>query len=171
MILKISLKWGLSLGIAVSIATQILTWLGFGLTNWFIFVSIILTVIAIALASNEVQVENQGKLPFLNALTLVIVSVLIARFIFQIYMFVYTRYIDPSWIDTVAESWTVMLQEAGTTAEQIDVQIQSFRKAYEFVPMFTSALVLYGIPQFFWGFITALFFVFDVKGRFKTLRG
>ena len=34
--------------------------------------------------------------------------------------------------------------------EQIKMQIESFRKAYELLPMFTVALVMYAIPQFFW---------------------
>lgn len=170
MLAKTSLKWGLLLGIAVSLATQILTWLGLGLTSWFIVASIVLTIIFMAKAAIEIQSLQGGKFSFVNAIALVFLLVIVARFIFQAYMFVYTRYIDPNWVETVATNWTTTLQESGATAEQINVQIQSFRKSYEIVPMFTVTLIMYGIPQFFWGFITTLFFVFDIKGRFQKIR-
>ncbi len=167
MLVKISLKWGLLLGIAVAVGTQILTWLGLGLTNWFVGISILLSIIFVAIAANKVQRLQGGKFTFLNAISLVLLLVLVARLVFQLYMFVYTRYIDPSWVEMVAESWTSMLQNSGATAAQIEAQIQGFRQAYEIVPMFTSALIAYGIPQFFWGFLTALFFVFNLNKRFK----
>ena len=167
MFAKISLKYGLILGVTVSLATQILTWLGLGLTNWFVVVSVILTMAFIAFAAQKIQVIKCGQLTFINALGLVIIMVLVARLIFQVYMFIYTRYVDPLWVDSVAESWALTLQESGSTAEQVESQIQNFRKAYEPLPMFTVALVMYAIPQFFWGLITVLFFVFDVKNKFK----
>lgn len=170
MVLRNTIKWGIILGIAVSLSTQILTWLGLGLTNWFVIMSIILTVVFIALVSKNVQSVNGGNLSFINAIFIVIVLVLIARIIFQIYMFIYTRYIDPLWVDTVSDSWTTTLQNSGVNAEQINAQIQSFRKSYETIPMFTSTLVLYAIPQFILGFITSMFFVLDVKGRINKWR-
>jgi hypothetical protein len=80
-------------------------------------------------------------------------------------MFIYTQYIDPDWVNTVAESWTKTLQEANTPAEKIDKQINAFRKSYEPLSMFTIQLINYGLPQFVIGVIVSIPFVLHKKNR------
>lgn len=82
------------------------------------------------------------------------------RYVFQSYMFVYINYIDPQWVDTVAERWTQMLKDADISDEQISKRITIFRKAWEPLSMFTTELILYGIPQFVLGMIVSLFYIF-----------
>jgi hypothetical protein len=43
--LKSILKWGLFLGISISFGTQILTWFGLGITNWFVLLTYVLVII------------------------------------------------------------------------------------------------------------------------------
>ena len=69
-------------------------------------------------------------------------------------------YIDPEWVERVAELWTNMMQEDGLTSEKINPQITAFRKAYEPLQMFTVELVKYGFPQFILGLVSSLFLVF-----------
>jgi hypothetical protein len=97
---------------------------------------------------------------------MVIGMILISRLIFQTYMFIYTRYIDPSWVDQVAEVWTISLQESNTAVEKIDQQISDFRKSYETIPLFTSTLISYIVPQFILGLlVTSIFMLINKKSR------
>ena len=74
-------------------------------------------------------------------------------------MFIYTQYVDPEWVNTTAETWSQMLADAGVGQEQIEKRIQTFRKSYEVLPMFTVEIVYLAIPQFILGILTSLFFV------------
>lgn len=161
--LKTILKQGLLLGISVALGTQILTWLGLGLTNWFLVLTYLLVVVFSIICLIELKKSGAIKLNLLNAILIVLAIILISRLIFQTYMFLYTRYLDPSWMDTVSETWTISLQESNVSADQIDRQINSFRKSYEVLPMFTSSLISYAVPQFIIGIIVSAVFVLTHK--------
>lgn len=161
--LKTILKQGLLLGISVALGTQILTWLGLGLTNWFLVLTYLLVVVFSIICLIELKKSGAIKLNLLNAILIVLAIILISRLIFQTYMFFYTRYLDPSWMDTVSETWTISLQESNVSADQIDRQINSFRKSYEVLPMFTSSLISYAVPQFIIGIIVSAVFVLTHK--------
>ncbi|WP_297691167.1 DUF4199 domain-containing protein [uncultured Eudoraea sp.] len=163
--LKTILKWGILLGVSVALGTQILTWLGLGLTNWFVLLTYILVIVFSILSLTELRNRKEIKLNFLNAILVIIGIVLISRLIFQTYMFIYTRYLDPSWVDTVSKTWTISLQESNVAANEIEQQINSFRKSYEILPMFTSSLISYAIPQFVIGIIVSIIFVFTNKKK------
>lgn len=163
--LKTILKWGLFLGVSIVLGTQLLTWLGLGLTNWFVLLTYILVIGFSILSLIELRSREDIKLNFLNAILFIIGIILISRLIFQTYMFLYTRYIDPSWIDTVSETWTISLQESNVATNKIEQQISSFRKSYETLPMFTSSLISYSVPQFIIGIIVSTIFVFANKKK------
>jgi hypothetical protein len=163
MIARTSIKWGVFLGAALVIGTQILTWAGLGLTNWFVLLTYFLVIVFMALNFKELKVQLDGVLTFPNVLISIVLIVLISRLIFQIYMFVYTNYVDPNWVNTVAEYWTEKMRADNLTPEQIDQQIDLFRKAYVPLNMFTSELIFLGLPQMFLGMVTALFFMFKKK--------
>lgn len=165
MVLNTSLKWGIILGLAVALGTQILTWLGLGLTNWFVGLTYLLVVVVIILSSRELKKAHNGKLSFGNAALAVLIIVLIGRVLFQSYMFIYTRYIEPEWVNQVAEVWTQMMQEQGDGIEKINQQIAAFRKGYETGPMFTLELIKYAIPQLVLGLITSLVFVLPIRRK------
>ncbi len=160
MLLKTSIKWGLLLGLALAVTTQLLTWLGLGLTNWFVVVTYLLAILFIYLVLRTLN-QEQGKLTFLHAALAVVVLIFISRLIFQSYMFIYIHYIDPSWVDTVAATWAKSMQEAGLSPDTIAQQINSFRKLNEPSSMFTIGLILYAIPQLFIGLILSAIFVFS----------
>jgi hypothetical protein len=102
-------------------------------------------------------------LTFKHALITVVLLILIARVIFQIYMFVYTRYIDPAWVDSVSLSWSASLEASGMEADRIEQAIEQFRKSYQTVTMFTTALIQYAIPHFIVGLLVSLYFTFRKK--------
>ena len=160
---KTIVKWGILLGVAEVIGTQMLTWLGLGLTNWFIIMMHVLTIVFVILSLKDLKKQTESKINFLHAVILVFCIVLIARLIFQIYMFIYINYIDPMWLETVAISWTTTLQEQNYTQDQIGNTIESFRNSYKTIPMFTSALLMYAIPFIAEGIIIAAVYLFITK--------
>ena len=163
MLLQRSIKWGIYLGLIVVVGTQILTWLGLGLTNWFVGLTYLAVIVCIALGLKEFKKSLEGKIPFGKAILFVLLTILISRIIFQFYMFIYVNYIDPNWIEMVAESWTKTMQEANVTADLINKRIDSFRQAYKPIYMFTISLIQYAIPQFILGFIVSLFYIIKLK--------
>jgi len=158
--MKLIFKWGIALGIAVSLGTQILTWLGLGLTNWFLILTYVLLVFVLIFALKEISKIHAGNFKIMNGFLLIVGIIIISRLVFQIYMFIHTRYIDVEWIDSVAEAWEVALTSSNVATVQIENQVQNFRKSYETVPMFTSALLSYAIPQFIIGLIITVVYYF-----------
>lgn len=163
MVLQRSIKWGIYLGLVVVAGTQILTWLGLGLTNWFVGLTYVAVIICIALGLRAFKKSLGSKIPFGKAILFVLLTILISRIIFQLYMFIYVNYLDPNWIEMVAESWTKTMQEASVAEEVINKRIDRFRQAYEPISMFTITLIQYAIPQFILGFIVSLFYVIKLK--------
>lgn len=156
-------KWGIILGIAVSLGTQILTWIGLGLTNWFVLLTYVLVVVFVILSLKELKNRTKTTFNFLHAILSVIGIIVIARLLFQTYMYVHIHYIDPTWVETVASTWTKSLQETNVPANKIEQQIDSFRQSYETIPMFTSSLITYAVPQFVLGIIVSILYVFIDK--------
>ncbi|MBT8220087.1 MAG: DUF4199 domain-containing protein, partial [Bacteroidia bacterium] len=110
--LNTNIKWGIYLGLAVSAATQILTCMGLGLTNWFVFATYALVILCLILIFRILKKQNQGKLKFSTAIISTIIIVLVGRIIFQGYMWAYTNFVEPNWVNDVAEIWTNMLEES-----------------------------------------------------------
>lgn len=155
-----SIIWGLYLGITLSMMTQILTWLGLGTSNWFIYLTYILVIIFISIGLKKLKSKKEGKLSFISSFSFVLVTILLSRLLFQTYMFVYTHYIDPNWVSKVANIWTQQMEQAGISAEQISNSIQGFKEAYQTGNMFTIELIKYGVPQIIIGVLISLYFVF-----------
>jgi len=76
-----------------------------------------------------------------------------ARVMYQTYMFVYINFIDPTWVDTVAEVWAGQLEDSGASAEEIDRRVASFRKQWQTGFVFTLGLVAYTLPQVILGLL------------------
>ena len=159
MVINHTIRWGLTLGIATSMATQILTWVGLGLSQWFIIISLVFVAIAAFISSGQLKIKSNGWLTFKKALVNIVIMILIARVIFQIYMFIYTRFVDPEWVDNVSVSWSASMEASGMTAESIEQSIDQFRQSYETIPMFTTALITYAVPQFVVGLLASLYHV------------
>lgn len=165
MLLKISLKWGLYLGLSTSIGTQILTWLGLGLTNWFVLLTFVLVTLFIALGLKELKTSHEGQLRFIHALSAIIIIVLISRYIFQGYMYIYINYIDPEWVNTVADSWSRTMLDSGMNSTAVGQRIMAFRSAWEPLNIFTIEVVKYGIAQVVIGMVVAVFFIFNFRKK------
>jgi hypothetical protein len=71
-------------------------------------------------------------------------------------MFVYINFVDATWVDTVAEIWSAQLEEAGSSAEQIDQSIASFRRQWETSYVFTLGIVAYTLPQLVLGLVAMI---------------
>lgn len=147
------LAWGLGLGAAVVLTIQVLTWIGLGLSNWTWILPWVLVVVFAVLAGKSLA-RRLGKRPrFLQAVLLLIVMVFVARVMYQTYMFVYINFIDPTWVDTVAEVWAGQLEDSGASAEEIDRRVESFRKQWQTGFVFTLGLVAYTLPQVILGLL------------------
>ncbi len=160
MFAKKCVMWGILLGIALVVGTQILTWMGLGLSLWFVALTYSMVVMFIALGLRDFKRVNGGQLNFSAAFAFVIISILISRLIFQFYMYVYINYLQPDWVNNVADSWTSAMQEQGASEESIAERINTFRQAWTTSRMFTIELVFMAIPQFVLGVITSLYYVF-----------
>ncbi len=155
-LLKHHLYWGLGLGAAVALAIQILTWLGLGLSNLTWLLPWVLVVIFALLAGRSLGRRLGSRPRFLEALLLLLVMILVGRLIYQTYMWVYINYVDPSWVDTVAEVWSGQLAEAGATAAEIDDRISNFRRQWQTDFVFTLGLVAYTLPEIVLGLLAMI---------------
>ena len=72
--LKTILKWGLLLGASVALGTQILTWLGLGLTNWFLVLTYLLVVVFSILCLIELKKNGTIKLNLINDIIIILFS-------------------------------------------------------------------------------------------------
>ena len=151
--IKISLKWGIILGLTISIGTQVLTWLGLGLTNWYVAITYVAVIVMTFLAAKN-QIKALGsKFTYLKALMSVLVIIIVSRYIFQFYMYIYISYIEPTWVDTVSDMWTKMMHDQNVETEVLQKRISSFRKAWQPLNIFTVEIVYIGLSQFILGSI------------------
>jgi len=151
--LRHHLYWGLGLGAATVLTIQILTWIGLGLSNLTWALTWTLVVVFAVLAGKSLQRRLGTRPRFLQALVLLVVMLLVSRVIYQTYMFFYINYVDPTWVDTVAEVWSTQLADSGAGAEEIAKKIAGFRQQWETSFVFTLGLVAYAIPEFVLGLL------------------
>lgn len=153
-LLKHHLLWGAALGAGAVLSTQILTWMGLGLSSLTWVSNYVLVVVVAVLAGRSLTRRIAGRPGFWQAAVMLVVMLLVARLMYQTYMFVYINFVDPSWVDTVSEVWTKQLEEAGTTEETIEKNIARFRKQWETKFVFTLGLIAYALPELVLGLVT-----------------
>lgn len=146
-LLKHHLFWGLGLGAAVVVTIQGLTWAGLGLSNLTWILPWALVVVFALLAGRSLGRRLGARPRFLQALLLLVVMILVGRVMYQTYMWIYINYVDPTWVNTVAEVWSGQLEESGAGAEEIDKRITNFRRQWETRFVFTFGLVAYALPE------------------------
>lgn len=152
-LIKHHLLWGIGLGAAVVLTIQILTWAGLGLSNWTWILPWVLVVVFAILAGKSLATRLGARPRFLQALVLLLVMIFVARIMYQTYMWVYINFVDPTWVDTVAEVWSGQLAESGATTEEIDRRITGFRRQWETGFVFTLGLVAYALPELVLGLL------------------
>ena len=153
-LLKHGLVWGLLLGFAISAGIQVLTWLGLGLTYWTWIATYLAVVVFAALSGRSLMARWQARLNLRQAAVLVVVMILVAKVIYQTYMFIYINFVDPAWVEMVAEVWEAQLRESGVPDGTIATYIADFRNQWETSYVFTLGLVSHTLPQFILGFVT-----------------
>lgn len=142
-----------------------LTWAGLGTSNWFLVLMNILVIVFIAVMLKGIKSVEGGKLSFFKALIPIIVAVVVTFYIFQLYMFIYVKYIDPQWLENTASAWSQTMADNGVDQVDIDKRIDFFKNSYKPLSMFTIQVLNYGIPQIVVGVIVSLFFVFSRKKK------
>ena len=157
--IKRGLKWGVILGISLIVGTQILTWLGLGTSPWYIVMTYILVIIAALLSARDQKNADTERFNYLRSFLNVLIVIVVSRYFFQTYMYFYINFIDPTWIETVSENWSKMLQERNHSEEQIVNQISRFKKAYQLLNMFTTEIVFKGVSQFVLGCLISGFYL------------
>jgi hypothetical protein len=151
---KHGLVWGLLLGFAISASIQVLTWLGLGLTYWTWLATYLAVVVLVALSGRSLTARWQARPNLKQAAVLVVVMILVAKVIYQIYMFTYINFVDSNWVEMVAEVWQAQMQESGVSDENIAAYIADFRRQWETSYVFTLGLVSHTLPQFVLGFVS-----------------
>jgi magnesium-transporting ATPase (P-type) len=153
------LSWGLGLGAAVVLCIQILTWVGLGLSHLTWILTWVLVMVFAVLAGRSLGRRLNKRPRFWQALLLLVVMILVGRVVYQTYMFVYINFVDPTWVDTVAEVWSAQLEEAGSSAEEITENIANFRQLWQTGNVFTLGIVAHVLPQFVLGLLAMTLFV------------
>lgn len=161
--MKLGIKWGVLLGAIIVIITQMLTWLGLGTSNWFVILTFISVILVAILFARKARTNFPDNSKALNWILPLLATIIISRYIFQAYMFIYIQFVDPSWVSTVSETWSAMLADQNFTTEQIENQISAFQKSYRPTQMFTIEIVKYGIPQFIIALIVLWFYFWRTK--------
>ncbi len=157
------IRLGILLGLSISFGTQCLTWFGLGLTNWFVFLTYILLISFIVYAQRKHWLESETSISIIQALITIIIIVIISRYVFQLYMYIYITFADPNWVNTVVEYWTKTLRESNTSQEKINTLIEDFKNSYQPLQMFTRQIVKFGFGQIIIGIIASLYFVIKNK--------
>ena len=158
-----SLKYGLWLGFFISAGTQVLTWIGLGLTNWFVLLTYLLVIVFGFVSTRKWWVNHHRSVTFLQVFLLCLILVVVSRYVFQGYMYIYTRYIDPEWINEVATIYSDMLRENNLSDSVIEVRIVAFRQSYKATSMFTFEIIRYGISQWVFCVLASIIFVFKSR--------
>lgn len=104
--LEVSLKHhlgrGLGLGAAMVAATQVLIWLGLGLTDWPLYVTVALTGLFAERGVHSLEQLLGERLLSGQVALMIGVMTLIAALLHQAFMFLHVTYVDPTWVDNVA---------------------------------------------------------------------
>ena len=154
-LLEHDLLWGLRLGAAVVLCIQVLTWVGLGLTFWTWTLTYVLVVVFAVLGARSLRKRSAARPGVVRTVVLITLMILVSRVIYQTYMFVYLNFVDPTWVDTVAEVWSAQLRHAGAADEKIAMNIAEFRNQWETGYIFSIGIVRWGIPQFILGLVAA----------------
>jgi hypothetical protein len=161
--ISLGIKWGLILGVVLVIGTQLLTWLGLGTSTWFPILTYISVVILSMFFIREIIRKNVGKVKILTIVIPLILMMIISRYVFQLYMFIYIHYVDPDWVNITAQNWSYMLAEQGVEADKIENRMSIFRKSYQTLNMFTIEIMFYALSQTILGFVVMAIYNWRVK--------
>jgi len=168
-LIRHSLKFGLWLGLSISAGTQILTWMGLGLTNWFVFLTYLLIIVFGFLSTRKWWVNNDRSIGFLKVLLSCFILIVASRYIFQGYMYGYTRYINPDWINEVVVIYADMLKMYDLSDAVIQDRIDAFRQSYSATSMFGIEIIRFGISQWILCVMVSMIFVFKSR-KVKKMR-
>lgn len=153
--LKHDLPWGIGLGTAVVLCIQILTWVGLGLTHWTWVSTYAMVVVFSILGTRSLRKHLTVRPGFPRAALLIALMVLVSKLMEQTYMFVYINFVDPTWVETVAELWSGQLRDTGVSEARIARLIADFRHQWQTSYIFSLGILRYGIAQLILGLITA----------------
>ncbi len=149
------LLWGAGLGAAAVACIQILTWVGLGLTFWTYTSTFLMVLVFSILAARSLRIDLGSQPRLWQVAWMVLVMVLVCRVIYQSYMFVYINYVDPTWVETVAESWSADLRAAGKSEDEILARISDFRNQWRTSYVFSTGIVRYSAAPFILGLLAA----------------
>ena len=107
------------------------------------------------LGARSLRKRSAARPGVVRTVVLITLMILVSRVIYQTYMFVYLNFVDPTWVDTVAEVWSAQLRQAGAADEKIAMNIADFRNQWETGYIFSIGIIRWGIPQFILGLVAA----------------
>ncbi len=140
--------WGIYLGVAVWLSTQILTWLGMGLINWFVILTCLPVILFAWFGFTNYLNTNDQKVGYLQGIFWTLIVIIMGHSVFQCYMFLYACYISQDRADNVVVMWADHLSTTSLSEEEFTKGIEGVRKPCEAIPIFTIEIVTYGLSQF-----------------------
>ena len=148
--------WGAGLGAAGVVLIQVLTWLGLGLSHLTWILTFVLVAVFAVVAARSLGRRLGARPTLWQTVVLLAVMTVVMAVIGQLYMFVYINWVDPTWVDTVAEVWSAQMTESGAAPDEIDRNIDMFRRNWRTANVFTLGLVAFALRNFVVGLLVAV---------------
>lgn len=152
-----SVRYGATLGAAMVVSVQVLTWLGLGLTGWVFGLNLVLLITMVSLAHRSYRRSSDHGMTFLEGAGIAAAMILVALLINQVYMVLYMTYIEPGWVDRVVEIRRELLIAGGNTADQIAPRLADVRASFTPLRMMTSGVIVPGLWQLLIASVITLF--------------
>ncbi len=124
------IKFGLMIGL-VYIILLFLRYNFFGknplIFGIFAIVSYLIILVFYLFAGIARRKEQGGFAKFQEIFQTIFIAIVITEIVYVLFNFVYLKYIDPSFFDSLKEATRSMMEKAGATQEQIDKQLDNFK--------------------------------------------
>lgn len=149
---QVSIKWGLILGV-ISIALFLITIFGGLVGNkvmqWLTYIPMIIIIV---LAHKEYKNEGDGFMSYGQGLGIGTLTVFIGSLLSTIFFYIYVKFVDAGFIETIKDQQIVELEKGGMSDEQIE-QAMSISESF-MTPEMMSVFAILG--SVFFGFILSL---------------
>ena len=150
---KNALNWGLIVGIVLIIYSILMYFLDFSLEKWVSWVSYILLIGGIVYSTIQYRdTVLGGSITYAQALGFGVIISLYAAVLSGIYSYVFLTFIDPDFIEKIAEMTQQQMLDQGLSEDQVE-QAMEMQKGF----MKPWVMVLISIPALtFMGFVFSL---------------
>ncbi len=158
---SVALKYGLIGGLVMVVYTAIIMILGMGTNKLLLSLSYIIMIAVLVFAMQNYKKENHGYMSYGQGLGVGTLASVIMGILGGIFMYVYTSFIDPNYLQGIMDQQVADLEARGMSDEQIDAAIAMTEKFSGPGMQLVSSVIGY----LFIGFILSLIISAIIKNR------